>query len=304
MATEAISKRVAFFNAVKKAKRYKKHTGGRSIRKDVVMRENSTFGYFSGYEKLPTGETNVLSYLEVDIKQSVVAIPTSDIEKVLNTGDSKYLSIIGERGRAGEITMTSRIGGEGLYSDGTGYSGKQIYGVQYWISSTPTSGTVGGVARSGNTWVQNKKLSAASDLGAAKSAANFKQGLGRLSRLCTVDSPGGNIVFIADDEDFTLFEESQQAIQRVKKLDEDSAVQVLTFMGSDFYYDGGLGGACPANTTYLIDLDGMEFNYVEGRAFNALPARTPHDQAAEIVYMVFYGNTIFHSLRTSGIFVA
>lgn len=302
-ATEQISKRIALFHALKKAGRYKPHKGGRSIREDHTMRENAGFSYFSGYEKLPTGETNVLSFSEVDIKQAVAPIPISDIEEVLNTGDSKYIDIMAERGEATEITMQNRIGGEGLYSDGSGYGGKQIYGLQYWISTSPSSGVTAGITRSGAPWWQNQKLAATSDLLAPKSAANFKTGLGRLDRMCTPNSTG-RVAYFADDEDFTLFEQSQQAIQRVKKISEDSAVQVLTYMGSDFYFDGGLGGACPANTTFRVDLDAICLYYVEGRAFNALPSRTPHDQATRIVYQVFYGNTSMTSLRTSGVFTA
>jgi hypothetical protein len=200
--------------------------------------------------------------------------------------------------------MINQIGAGALYGTGTGFGGKAIAGLQLYISPTPAVGTVGGINRATAPYWRNQVISALTDLGAAKAVTNFRRGLGKLHRSATIKGMGPNC-YIADNEDFELFESALQAIERVSSAEEaDSDYDMLRYKGKPFIFDGGLDGGCPPNTTYALRLEDFDFVYVEGRNMQMIPERVPTDQLAKIFYKVFYGNLIMKRARHSGIFTA
>ena len=119
--------------------------GGRSLVEELEYAENQTFKYYSGYEALDISPSEVFDSAEYEWKQAAVVVSVSGAEERKNAGKEQSLRLVDRRIKnAREKTMMNNLS-EGVYSDGTGSSGKQIGGLRALVADDPTTGTVGGI---------------------------------------------------------------------------------------------------------------------------------------------------------------
>lgn len=301
---EQIGKNSAFWNALEDAGKIKPHKGGKTIRKDLIVRENAGVKRFRGFEKLSTVHSQPLSYAEYPFAQYAANIQISDIEEKLNTGDAAFLDILGERISTAEITLQNLIGVTDTYGDGTADGGRAMLGIQHFITASPTN-TVGGVNRSvaTNAFWRNQVTDASSELGAVKGVANYKLGVEKSIGKCLLGGKKPRLA-VCDENDYLIVTQIAQAIQQVSNPKKaEIGYDSIYYSGIEYVRDGGLGGGCPADTTFLLDIEPAEIKYIEGRYFDLLPKRESVDQAASIRYLVCYLNMAWSRLRTSCIFV-
>ena len=144
-----------------------------------------------------------------------------------------------------ERTMQNNVSND-LYSNGTASGGKQIGGLQLLVSSTPSSGTIGGISASTWGFWQNNAQSFATN-GLTPGSATMQTMMNRtwLAQARQADRPD---LIIADNVYYRYYWESLQAIQRI--TDERSGMagfQSLKFMDADVVYDGGFQGTTNGN---------------------------------------------------------
>lgn len=299
---EMISKRSFLWDHLNKRGRKRFHNGGVNIEIDLIARETAGGKYFRGAETLSKVSTQVLSSAIFELKQFAIPVQETDLEAVTNKGEEKKVSIKAARLESAEITARNVIGVTGVYSDGTGTGGKQIGGLGLLVSSSPSSGTVGGIDRSvsTNSFWRNYHHSAAAVIG-AKSVANMPQHLGRAKRNIMTTTQSAPNLIVMDNLDFELYEGSVQGKQQITNSNEgDVGYAQLMYQGTPVGFDGGIGGGCPNNTTFLLNTDFLELVTVEGRDFNATSKRSPVDQLLELHYITWYGNVCLISGRHQG----
>lgn len=300
---DAISKNVGLLNELKKSGTNKPIAGGVNIRKSVNFDELRTVFPYSDYEKFNITPNETFTYLVFDWKQVGGTTSTSGREEAINEGDETQIhDIVKERVKVLERSFTNQLGGStiGVYSDGTNYGGKSLGGLQYLITPVPTVGVVGGVDRATNAWNRNQVYKALTDGGAVKSTANFKRYLNKLYLKCSRGEKPD--IFIADDNDFSIYEEALQAIQQVQDADSaDAGYQYLMYKGNRFMFDGGFGGSCPANTTYMLNSKHIFYHPHKNRNIVPLKNKEPVDQDATIKSMVWMGNLAYDIAFLNGI---
>ncbi len=154
---------------------------------------------------------------------------------------------------------------QAVYGDGS--TTGTIAGLGALVSTSPTSGVVGGIDRATWRFWQNVKFSALTDGGAAASAANIQHYMNstwrQVVRGAGKDSPD---LIVADGNYWTFYLESLQAIQRIQTANgvpdmAEAGFQTLKYMNADVVLDGGfqgfstdpipVGGAS-ANTMYFL----------------------------------------------------
>jgi hypothetical protein len=161
----------------------------------------------------------------------------------------------------------------GVYGDGTVTN--SIGGLQLLVSSTPTSGVIGGIDRSQWVFWQNQKWSAATNGNTTLSAATI---LSQMDALWVQLIRGRDYpdLIIADNNMYRYYLASLQAIQRIGPENGPAAemaeygFQSLKYINSDVVLDGGfqgfasdplppetstgtaVGGA-PTNTMYFLN---------------------------------------------------
>lgn len=227
-------------------------SGGRTIVREISYAENGTFAFYSGYDKLNVAPSDVFTAAEYNWKQAAVAVSWSGLEKLQNSGPEQVLDLLDERITNAEGTLIDNMS-VGLYSDGTGYAGKQIGGLQLVVSDAGT-GTVGGI--NAGTWDfwKNKVYSFAADSGApTPSKDTIQHGMNKLW-LQTKRNRDQIDLIVFDDNYYTFYWESLQPQQRFtdSKM-ADAGFDSLKYKQSDVVADGGDGGDAPANHGYFLN---------------------------------------------------
>ncbi len=248
----------AILSRLNKRGKVKPVSGGDVILQELEYAENGTYRRYSGYDVLNNSPSNVFSSASFNWKQSAVAVTISGLEQLQNSGPERMIDLLESRISNAEKTMENNIAAD-MYSDGTADGGKQIGGLQLLVADSPGSGQVGGIDRATYTFWQNVAKDATTDFGAPVSASNIGSYMNRvwLSIVRGTDRPD---LIIADNNYYRAYWESLQAIQRIASDDKAMAgFQSLKYMDADVVFDGGYGGAAPANHMYFLNTDYIYF---------------------------------------------
>lgn len=253
--------------------------GGTKISETLAYAANTNGSWYSGGERLPVNPQEEFSAAEFAWKQLAVAIVNTGLETdVQNVGSRRRFDLVKERIKNARRTMANLVA-TGFFSDGTGFGGKQLTGLQAAIAKTPSSGTYGGINRATatNAFWRNKFT----DTGADPSSATILGILNTMwySLVRGADKPK---LIIADSNVTGAYEAALQSNQRFTdpKMAE-LGFENLKYKSAVWVMDGN----CTTKTAYFLNTDYLHVRVAEGRNFKALPKRSPVDQDAEIVLL-------------------
>lgn len=302
-----VSKNNELLHRLERKGKRKMVNGGRTIVQEMEYAENGTYKRYSGYEALNISPSDVFTSAEFNYAQAAVAVSISGLEMIQNSGEAAIIDLLSSRISNAEKTIMNNIALD-CYSDGTADGGRQIGGLQLLVSTTPTTGTVGGIDRSTTvgSFYRNKVFSAVTNGGAAATSANITGYMNRiwLQLKRATDKPD---LIVADNNYYRLYWESLQAIQRIGKADGTSKTlePALQYETADVVFDGGVGGGCPANTMYFLNTDYIYFRPAAGRNFEALGGeRESVNQDAMVKLIVWAGNMTLSNGSLQGVLTA
>jgi hypothetical protein len=265
--------------------RIKTISGGSKIYEELSFAENSNAGWYSGYDLLPVGMSDVISAAEFELKQAAVPVVISGLELLQNSGKEQMIDLLEARMGVAESTLSNLIA-TGLYSDGTGSGGKEITGLDLAVPVDPTTGTYGGIDRSAYTFWRSKVSSS------ALTSANVQAAMNTLwaSQVRGNDMPD---LIIMDNNMWTIYMASLQAQQRFHQAEVgDSGFPTLKFMGTDVVLDGGIGGNATTKTAYFLNTKYLKYRPHASR--NMVPLspnrRYATNQDAEVQILAWAGN--------------
>jgi len=289
----------ALLAKLKKQGRIKTFSGGHKIMQELSFAENNNAGWYSGYDLLPVGVSDVISAAEYDIKQAAVPVVISGLEQLQNSGREKLIDLMEARLEVAESTMANLITG-GLYSDGTAAGGKQIDGLAAALPVDPTAAAYGGIDGATFTFWQN----AVSDQTSANGLDSTKiEGYWNLLWASLVRGMERPDLIMADTTVWNTYVKALQAQQRFTNTQSaDAGFATLKFMDADVCLDGGIyngsnGSGAPAGTAYFLNTKYIHYRPHADR--NMVPLspnrRYATNQDAEVQIMAWAGN-----LTTSG----
>lgn len=306
-AADNTSRNNALLNRLMKRGNSTPFDGGREIWQEIEYAQNSTVAWYSGYEVLNVQPSNIFTAATFPIRQAAVAVSISGLEELQNSGAEQVINLIRGRVKNAETTLQALIA-QGIYSDGT--TPKAIGGLQYLVSTTPAS-SVGGI--DGNTWQfwQNIAYGAVTNGGAATTSANIRRYLDSMyvQLVRGTDKPD---LFVSDNTNWRLYNESLQPLQRITDADMAAAgFQTLQYMGSPFVLDGGfqgysndvvpLGGA-PTGYTYALNTNYVYYRPHQNRNFAPLnPDRFSINQDATVKLWAWAGNMTISNRRLQAV---
>jgi hypothetical protein len=276
--------------------------GGDVILEELSFAENSNAMFYSGYDVISTAAQDVLSAAQFAIKQAAVAVTYSGLEVLQNSGREKMIDLVEKRLEVAEASMKNLIA-QGLYSDGTGYGGKQITGLQAAVVASPTTGTYGSIDRStsiGTFW----RNQASGSLG-AQTATTIVGNMNTLwAKLVRGSDHPDLIVF--DNSLWSAFVSSQQSLQRFgdSKLAQ-AGFTTLKYMQADVVLDGGFGGFAPSATGYFLNTDYLFYRPHKDRNMTPVlggKSRASINQDAEIQMIGWAGNLTCSNASLQGFF--
>jgi len=298
--TKKIADNVTSNNAILKklsmTGKIKTFSGGSKILQELSFAENTNAGWYSGYDLLPVGVSDVLSAAEYDIKQAAVPVIISGLEMLQNSGKEQMIDLLEGRLSVAESTLGNLIS-EGLYSDGTANGGKQILGLDAAVPVDPTTGTYGGIDRATFTFWRSI-VSSGVDL----TAANIQQAMNSVWAQLIRGKDAPNLILM-DNKAWEIYVASLQAQQRFHQAEVGNlGFPTLKFMGTDVVLDGGIGGNATAGTVYFLNCDYIHYRPHQNR--NMVPLspnrRYATNQDAEVQILAWAGNLTSSGSRYQG----
>jgi hypothetical protein len=269
----------------------KPFSGGNVIMQELSFAQNANASWYSGYETLPTGAQDVISAAQYDIKQAACPVTISGLEMLQNSGKEQIIDLLEGRMTVAEDTMANLVAA-GLYSNGTGFGGKELTGLGAAVPTNPATGVYGGIDRAVWTFWQSQLYKGTTDGTAAISASNIQT---YMNRLWARQVRGQNRpdLIVMDNLMWALYMQSLQAIQRFNSPDTGNlGFPSIKFMDADVVLDGGLGGNAPATTAYFLNTKYIFFRPHRDRNFVALDPgkRYSINQDAVTQILAFAGN--------------
>ena len=269
--------------------RIRQFSGGHKILQELAFAENSNAGWYTGYDILPTGVSDVLSAAEFEIKQAAVPVVISGLEMLQNASREQMIDLMEGRMMVAESTLANLIVG-GLYSDGTGAGGKQIDGLNTAVPLDPTAASYGGIDGATFTFWQN----------AIKDSADTSTIQADWTELWSNLVRGNDRVdlILADGGAWRAYVNDLQSDQRFTNTNSaDSGFVTIKFMDADVVLDGGIyNGAVtagvPTNVAFFLNTNYIHYRPHSRRNMVALSPnrRYATNQDAEVQIIGWAGN--------------
>lgn len=306
-AADNITRNNALLNRMMKRGTAKPFSGGRNLWQELEYAQNSTAGWYSGYEQLNVSPSQILTAAEFPIRQAAVAVSISGLEELQNAGEEQMIDLVESRVKNAEDTLQALIA-YGIYSDGT--NPKSIGGLQQLVATTPTN-SVGGI--DGNTWEfwRNITFGSVTNGGAATTSANIRRYWDTIypQLVRGTDKPD---LLVCDNTNWRLFNESMQPLQRITNADMASAGFItLEYMGAPVVLDGGFQGystdvvpigGVPTGFTWFLNTKYVQYRPHRARNFVPLnPDRFSINQDAVVKLTAWAGNMTISNRRLQAV---
>ena len=276
--------------------------GGDFLEENLMMAENATFKWYSGFELLEVTSNPVLTSARFEWKQANANVVISGREKRQNKGSkTRKHNLIEARIKVAEKTMQNGVGAS-VFSDGTGFDGKELTGLRALISDAPASGVVGGIDRAAYPFWRNQMYSFNAEAGIADTPTP-DQMLAAMNAMWLRCKRGTDLpdLIICDINYYGIYEKALQVIQRISESDRgNSGYRDIEFKKIPVIYDAN----CPANHMYFINTDYLKLKVHEDANFALDEQRLPFNQDAEVYPLLFMGNITVSNCNLQGIIKA
>ncbi len=262
---------------------------------------NTTVKAMSEMETLDITRVDVFDRYEYAWKFVGGDMVMSEFEKQVTAGAAGKFDLEAAKIENLKNTMQQQMNGD-LYSDGTGSGGKQAGGLQYLVSTTPTTGTVGAINRATYTFWRNQQTSG------AKSSTAFDNLKGTMRSIYNLCSSGvGMQVPEFAVTDRTVFEGFESLSVSLERLVRSAATDKLLsgFKGDHVMFKDiplSFDYASPAGNCYILNRRNLFIRYMLW--MKAFPPETPVNQFADVVKILTIYNLCADNPRRLGVVTA
>ena len=242
-------------------------SGGNVILEEIMYNDPNTnnANSYSGYEVLNIAPDSPISAAQYKIAQYADSVTMSGLEMLQNSSKEAIIDLLDGRMQVSEARLLNRISGD-LYLDGTGNGGKNLDGLGAAVSSTPSTGTYGGINRANWTFWQNVATT-----GTAITTSNILAKMTSTAIQLVRGTDKADLI-VADNNFYSTYVQSLQAIQRITSEESGaSGFASLKFYGggtsADVVLGGGYGSQAPTNTMYFLNTNYIFFRPHKDRNF-------------------------------------
>ena len=291
----------AFFFSMGKDGFKEEAGGGRVFEYGVMFAENTNFRSYGEVEELDTTRFNVFDAARFDHKILAGTVVYSELERLrsLNGGGKfDYLAEILNNG------MESHKADLNRQLLGSASTGNDINGIQVVISSTPTTGSVGGISRSAYSFWRNRQNSGAQSVSAYD---NFRSALTTTYNQCSLGGVKNTPRWVLTDRtSFQGYEQILVAIEQIAeaRMKDDSDIafknEMLKFKGARMFFDED----ALASTAYLYNNVNLKVPYLKGGWMKMFPPNDPYNQLAVVHKTMTVCNLATNASRHLGVVTA
>lgn len=261
--------------------------GGESIVIPLLYESNSTVGNYSGYQTLDTTPQEGITSAKYNWKQLSGTISISGKEEAQNSGSNRIINLLQTKVMQTEMSLTEEMDQQwfGAGTDST----VNFLGLQTIVATT---GTVGGIARTGNAWWQAK---------VATSAGSFAANGLDLMRTKYNDCSKGNDhpdLIITDQTNFERYEKTLQPQERFNDAKmADAGFQNLRFKSAVMMFDQ----YCTAGYMYFLNSKYINWTVHKDRDFATTDFVKPENQDARLAQILVMGELTCSNSSRQGV---
>ena len=285
-------------------------SGGNVILEEIMYNDPNTnnANSYSGYEVLNIAPDSPISAAQYSITQYADSVTMSGLEMLQNSSKEAIIDLLDGRMQVSEARLLNRISSD-LYLDGTGNGGKNITGLAAAVPDDPTTGTYGGINRATWSFWQSKKYSGTTDGGAAVSATNIQKYMTSLAIQLVRGTDKADLI-VADNNYYSLYVQSLQAIQRITSEESGAAgFASLKFYGggtsADVVLGGGVGNEATANHMWFLNTNYIKLRPHKERNFVPIGGeRQAINQDAIVKLFGWAGNLTTSNSFLQGVLIA
>jgi hypothetical protein len=225
-----------------------------------------------------------------------------------NSSKEAIIDLLEGRVQVAEGQLLNRIQTD-IYGNGTGNGGKNLTGLAAAVADSPSTGVYGGINRATWDFWRNQSFSGVTDGGAAVSAANIQAYMTQLAIKLVRGNDKADLI-VADNNYYSLYVNSLQAIQRVTSAEEGAAgFASLKFYGggtsADVVLGGGIGNQATANHMWFLNTNYIYFRPHADRNFAPIGGeRQSVNQDAVVKLIGWAGNMTSSGPQFSGVLKA
>lgn len=259
--------------------RIRKKNGGAKIVVPIIHEKNSTVASYSGYDTIAITAQTGISAAEYSWKQLAGTIAINGLEEAQNNGEAEIIDLLEGKIMQTEETLSEKLN-EMFFADGTGNSAKDWLGLEHFVATTPTTGTVGGINRAtaGNEFWRNYVQSTTKALTLADMTTAYN----------TVSKGKDTPDFVITTQG--LFEKYESLLQPQLRFQDsktaDGGFQNLLFKSAPVMFDT----AAPATTMYFLNSKYLKVYGHSDVWFKTTPFVKPENQDARFAQIMCYGN--------------
>ena len=300
----------AVLDRLRKRGNVRPFSGGNVILEEIMYNDTNTnnTNSYSGYETLNISPNSPISAAQFSIAQYASAVTISGLEMLQNSSKEAIIDLLEGRVQVAEAQLMNRIQGD-IYLNGTGNGGKNLTGLAAAVADSPATGVYGGINRATWSFWRNQSFSGVTDGGAAVSAANIQSYMTQLAIKLVRGNDKADLI-VADNNYYSLYVNSLQAIQRVTSAEEGAAgFASLKFYGggtsADVVLGGGIGNQEPSNHMYFLNTNYIFFRPHADRNFTPIGGeRQSVNQDAVVKLIGWAGNLTSSGPQFSGVLTA
>lgn len=265
-----------------KERMQKGEPGGRKFIEPLMTSGNTTAGWLtSGYDELDLTPQAGLTAAEFPIVGHTVQVVLSELEQAMNRGPEAKIDLWDAKIEQAKLTMIDNFS-TGIHSAGTDETG-QITGFQAMVES---SGTYGGIARSGNTFWQAYEDNDAEALDDDDMLTAYNTA-----------SRGGRSYPDLIVTTQALWQKYHQMLTPNVRYEDTKMANLgfrsLMFMNAPVVWDPDV----PAGTMYFLNTSFIKLRYLEGYNMAWTPKRQPTRQLVDVIICRWYGAMTASSVR-------
>lgn len=253
-------------------------TGGRLFEFTIEYAENTTHQMQGEMDNLDTTRIDVFDAARYNQKIAAGTVVYSELERLRNMGDQKIDVIAGklQNGKNSHISLLNRQ----MWGDGSGPN--DIDGIQKLISTTPTTGTVGGISRVTFSFWRNRQASGAKT---STPYDNLRSALTSVHNQCSLGGDENKpTAVLMDRATLEGLESTMVTLERYTSDDRrnngDPAFlnDALKFKGLPAMYDED----APAGEARFINPKFLKVPYLSGGWMKMYPAVDPANQLSNV----------------------
>lgn len=280
-----LSKNNAVLHALEKFGGIKPFDGGNKIVQETMYTAPGNSGSYGEGDTLPTNTGEFASASEYGIKMYATSINISGLKQAQNSGKAKMIDyIVAATDNAQTDLINSMV--KGLYSDGSGNSGKDLTGIQAMVSTTPALGTYGNISAVTDSWWRNQALT-----GTVIDSSNvYDKFFAMYLSLCRgTESPD---IAVACTSHFTALNKALFAMQRFNEESTSLAkagFKNVQFMNTSVVFENDSSTGMPSDKTYFLNTKYMFLRPYQSMDFQAF-GQDPYAIDATVKSWKWYGN--------------